>query len=89
MSVHSVSACASACWFCGDCHSPAVHAPAAEDDSTKEEEEPQGLQHDDDIGEEIPYGEAEVVCHTIVQLVRCLCCMTLQQLSAHITRRYC
>lgn len=39
-----------------------------------EEGDPPALQHDDDIGEEVPYEESEMICESIVRLVRVLSC---------------
>lgn len=43
--------------------------PAAEENGHAEEAEPQGLQHDDDIGEEVPFSEAQMICDSIVRQV--------------------
>ena len=51
---------------------------AAEENGT-EEAEPHGLQHDDDIGEEITFAEAQDICQIIVRTVRFLLRRTLQE----------
>ena len=45
-----------------------VPSCAAEENGT-EKAEPRALQHDDDIGEEVPLAEAQLVCDAIVRLV--------------------
>ena len=52
--------------------------PAAEENGHEEESEPQGLQHDDDIGEEVPFSEAQMICDSIVRQVWLPCSMSCQ-----------
>ncbi len=64
---------------------------AAVKENGAEEAEAHNLQHDDDIGEEIPFAQAQDICMHIVRLVRSLECMGLQPsaLFALIALRCC